>query len=71
MVFFAAACDKVRGRSWLSSPFWLIRSVRGAQLVHGLVVTAGTSEILGIWAPGFGSISERELILLGTGSFSN
>lgn len=70
MVFFAAACDKVRGRSW-SSPFWLIRSVRGAQLVHGLVVTAGTSEILGIWAPGFGSISERELILLGTGSFSN
>lgn len=35
------------------------------------VVTAGSSETLAIWAPGFRSSSERELVLLGTGSFSN
>lgn len=35
VVFCAAACD-VRGRSWLLSPSWLIRSVRGAELVCGL-----------------------------------
>lgn len=58
----------VKGSS-LSSLSWLIRSVRGAELVCGLRGTAGTSGILGIWTPGFGSSSERELVLLGTAPF--
>lgn len=39
VVVCAAACDlvcEVRGSSWLSSPSWLIRSVRGAELVRGV-----------------------------------